>query len=167
MAGQEKSSSTLQCVTCFVALRVAEHPNHAGSGHHCRTAWLLGGNFNLSKRKRHWNRLQWTKQCHFYFIGVHVCTFVPMQHQAEESLLLSPRCDNASSVLGRRHAGSDLVLAWHFMNRPALQRTTALMTGRAGREMPMAIADLTRLFIPQLQLGSKPHRRCSWWSSFM
>eukprot|EP00435_Cladocopium_sp_Y103_P008290 s4422_g2.t1 len=37
-----------------------------------------------------------------------------------------------------------------FMNRPALQRTTALMTGRAGREMPMAIVDLTRLFIPQL-----------------
>ena len=65
-------------------------------------------------------------------IGVHVCTFVPMQHQAEESLL-SPRCDNASSVLGRRHAGSDLVLAWHFYEPTCLATDDGLDDWESGQ----------------------------------
>ena len=56
-----------------------------------------------------------------------------MQHQAEESLLLSPRCDNASSVLGRRHAGSDLVLAWHFYEPTCLATDDGLDDWESGQ----------------------------------
>ena len=55
-----------------------------------------------------------------------------------------------------------------FMNRPALRQMAALMSGRAGRDMPKAVLDLTRIFIPQLQLGEKNQLlyvvpRCSKW----
>lgn len=40
-----------------------------------------------------------------------------------------------------------------FMNRPALKAIAPLMRGRIGREMPKAVMDLTRLFIPNLLPG--------------
>eukprot|EP00438_Fugacium_kawagutii_P008999 Skav205046 [mRNA] locus=scaffold2506:188942:196067:+ [translate_table: standard] len=41
-----------------------------------------------------------------------------------------------------------------FMNRPALKAMAPLMRGRIGREMPKAVMDLTRLFIPNLLPGA-------------
>lgn len=41
-----------------------------------------------------------------------------------------------------------------FMNRHALKAIEPLMRGRIGREMPKAVMDLTRLFIPNLLPGS-------------